>query len=457
MTSHKLQKFCRLTKYIEQIDKEFYQVFDDLCLFGLFRGRDGRGITFLYPSDKSYRKSIINNAYSDSPEIAIQQIKSLILLDYFPIPKQFTNTANSMNLEVIVDKITADSVLLKSGHTLKLDKNFKKVNDGDKFVVYIFDESKEFDMTGKKISSKKISGKKGGSSNIEQSTEILITECIEYHYGKGYKDIYMAFLSACYENATDLKDQLPAQAAIYNRICASARASFYSILSPWSAEKDFDISTILKTNGFESIISCDTGKITEFIKLYSAKYDENLKNFINKVSNAKIQGTVQENNQNGKSPKEIANEILNRSKNIIEIKPKLIAAYNNNQSKLYKDTLTIYCYLAALNEKNDRNYFNNVFRYSMKNIFNHSTSFHSSVHDVVYSMTLIVNLLKSDAFLFTPTDILTKRVDYIDEHGELPNPNDKNTFFTIAHSTQLKEKYGGSSDDSFFGGICDRL
>ena len=90
MPSKKVKKFCRVTKFLEQTDKDLYQALDDLCLFGLFRTR-GRGVTFLYPTDKSYRKKIIDSAYSNTPEKAVDMIRSLVLLDYLPSPNDFKN------------------------------------------------------------------------------------------------------------------------------------------------------------------------------------------------------------------------------------------------------------------------------------------------------------------------------------------------------------------------------
>ena len=52
MPAKKVKKFCRVTKFLQQTDKDLHQALDDLCLFGLFRTR-GRGVTFLYPVDKS--------------------------------------------------------------------------------------------------------------------------------------------------------------------------------------------------------------------------------------------------------------------------------------------------------------------------------------------------------------------------------------------------------------------
>ena len=50
MSSKHVQKFCKISKFLEVYDKELYQVIDDLCLFRLLRVRDA-GVTFMYPKD----------------------------------------------------------------------------------------------------------------------------------------------------------------------------------------------------------------------------------------------------------------------------------------------------------------------------------------------------------------------------------------------------------------------
>ena len=38
MAPKKLQKYCQLSQPIKQLDAEFYQALDDLCLLPLLRG-----------------------------------------------------------------------------------------------------------------------------------------------------------------------------------------------------------------------------------------------------------------------------------------------------------------------------------------------------------------------------------------------------------------------------------
>ena len=152
MPSHKLKKFCRLTQYLEQVDKDLYQAFDDLCLFGLFRVR-GNGVTFLYPTNKAYRKKIIDHTYSNNPEKAIDMVKALVLLDYIPRPSEFKSktVVNSLHLPVAVSKADTKEVELKSGHTLTVAKDFATLRADDPVAVYHMSGTGELPMTGEKV------------------------------------------------------------------------------------------------------------------------------------------------------------------------------------------------------------------------------------------------------------------------------------------------------------------
>ena len=148
--------------------------------------------------------------------------------------------------------------------------------------------------------------------------------------------------------------------------------------------------------------------------------------------------------------------MINVIKTPTDARTKVLAAYNGDTSRLYKDLLTVYCYLAAINEAEDPSYFTNSFVFVMKHIFNHNNSFSESVNETVYNLSIYYNLVKSDAFLYMPVSD-KDQIDtlYIDNHSILPDPNDE-SLFTIQFNTDLESKFGGGSD-TFFGGIVGGL
>jgi hypothetical protein len=172
----KLKKFCKITRYIEQIDGELAQMITDLCLDRLFIPRGVNGITFLYPKEPSYRKEIISSAYSDSPEKAIQMLESLIVLDYLPRPGDFVlkkdDIPNSLRQRIEVTSADASSVKLSCGSVLKPDPGFSAINTRENMAVYHL-TGKQVPLNGPKASMKYASKrhnnkpKTGGSMHEE--------------------------------------------------------------------------------------------------------------------------------------------------------------------------------------------------------------------------------------------------------------------------------------------------
>jgi hypothetical protein len=449
MPSKKVKKFCRVTKFLEQTDKDLYQALDDLCLFGLFRTR-GRGVTFLYPTDKSYRKKIIDHAYSNNPEKAVDMIKALVLLDYLPSPTDFKNKKddipNALHKKLEVDSADSKEVKLKSGHKLSVNKSFTSLRAGEPVAVYDISGKGELSLMGTastmKYNNKTKGGYRGGA--LDKSDEIKLTECVERIYASGEDKIYMTVMSLIYQYAVE-KAGPDVKNLINNRLCASARASFYNIVSPWSLEKDYNISNMIRDADLVSLVNCDTATVSALVNKRIPEYKIQLANLIGETDRSVTE-------PRDKKRKELINVI----KTPTEARTKVLTAYEGDSSRLYKDLLTVYCYIAALNEAEDPSYFTNSFVFVMKHIFNHNNSFSESVNETVYNLSIYYNLIKSDAFLYMPVSD-KDQIDplYTDKHSILPDPNDE-SLFTIQFNTDLVSKFGGGSD-TFFGGIVGGL
>ena len=453
MPSKKVKKFCRVTKFLEQTDKDLYQALDDLCLFGLFRTR-GRGVTFMYPTDKSYRKKIIDHAYSNNPEKAVDMIKALVLLDYLPSPTDFKNKKddipNALHKKLEVDTADAKEVKLKSGHKLVVDSSFAPLRAGEPVAVYKLSGKGELPTTGT-ASTMKYNNKTKGvyqGGALDKSDEIKLTECVERIYASGEDKIYMTVMSLIYQYAVENADT-DVKKLIHNRICASAPASFYNIVAPWSLEKDYNISNMIRETDLVSLVNCDNATVSALVKSRSVDYKNQLANIITAAS-----GGTGRDITASRDEKRI--ELIKVIKTPTEARTKVLTAYNGNSSRLYKDLLTVYCYLAALNEAEDPSYFTNSFTFVMKHIFNHNNSFSESVNETVYNLSIYYNLIKSDAFLYIPVSD-KDQIDplYTDKQSILPDPNDE-SLFTIQFNTDLVSKFGGGSD-TFFGGIVGGL
>ena len=457
MPPKKLKKFCGITKFIQQNDKDLYQALDDLCLFGLFRPR-GRGVTFLYPSDKAYRKKIIDHAYSNNPEKAVDMVRALVLLDYLPSPADFKNKkddiSNALHKKLEVESADAKEVKLKSGHKLVVDSTYKHLRDGDPVALYTMSGKGELPTTGTaatmKYNNSKSDIRTGGA---QMSDAIAITQCVEKLYIAGHKDIYKTVVCLIYQYATETDPNTAP--VIYNRVCAMARASFYNILRPWHKEENDDVNNLIRKMRLKLIDEQNSDTIHQLIRTYGGSaYTDNLKKLITQMGKP-----IDTSKRDG-----IRDDLLSKIRNPINARLEVLNAYktfygNDNSAeiteRIYRDLLTVYCYLSALNESGDQCYFQTTFRFVMQHVFNHNNSFSESCNETVYNLSMFYNLVKADAFLYTPVYEFDQIHGYTDLGGGLPDPNDNTKFTTQFNSVVLVE--GGGGDDSFFGGIVSSL
>jgi len=168
-----VKKFCSINQWLEKVDKKLYKVFDDLCLHRLLVPTRGTsGITFLYPSDAAYKKEIMEAAYSDNPEKAVQMLQALALKTYLPSAKHFveqkTDIPNKLNQRVEIGRVEATKIHLKCGGTLVLptgSKKFTPRKDRENMAVWMYTGSKMMPLDGK--ASVGPAKKVGGNYSIE--------------------------------------------------------------------------------------------------------------------------------------------------------------------------------------------------------------------------------------------------------------------------------------------------
>lgn len=472
MPAKKVKKFCRLAKFLEQSDKDLYQAFDDLCLLGLFRVR-GRGLTFLYPADKAYRKTIIDHAYSNNPEKAVDMVKCLVLLDFLPNTTDFNSKKddipNSHHKKLEVESADAKEVKLKSGHKLVVDKTYIPLRSGEPIAVYQLTGKGELPTTGTSSSmkynnessgNKRGGGIQGGSSggfSFDKSNIIKLTQFVEKQYSNGKKTIYRCILSLIYGYAMTDNFDANTRYDIYKKICPSPRASFYSILSPWSLEKNYNIDTLIISSGLYELVDCSEEKISQLLSAYTEyTYNNNLDSLIKLCRSTDIKSsdiTTHITNRNEKR-----NSLLEKKITTPTLaKTEVLEAYKGDTSALYKDLVAVYCYLSATHENTDSTYYKHSFTYVMKNIFNHNNSFNESVNQTAYNLSIYYNLLKSDAFLYKPllSTESDKVTEYKDLDDNLPDPNNHD-LFGIQFSNRAKMG-GGFDSSTYFGGIVNNL
>lgn len=125
MSSIKPKRYCRITLYIEQKDRQLAEAIDKVCLFGkpFSPSRDDNGVTFLYP-DKKTRDDIVKAATED-PELAHKMIRSLIIRGYFPNPSSWNDVvANQLSQSVNITNKDGKTVTFSNNSTATVARDF---------------------------------------------------------------------------------------------------------------------------------------------------------------------------------------------------------------------------------------------------------------------------------------------------------------------------------------------
>lgn len=120
----KVQKYCRIFNWIQDNDEEFAEVMTNLCIDRIAdTNKKHTSITFLMPKGK-LRTEIVDLAYSNTPEKAVDIIISLVLPYGFATLESFNNAPVNQignKLRYVFPKI--------------VKPNDKTVNFGDKLVI----------------------------------------------------------------------------------------------------------------------------------------------------------------------------------------------------------------------------------------------------------------------------------------------------------------------------------
>ena len=441
----KLKKFCRITKYLENIDKDLHQTFDDLCLFSVFSNRGGNGVTFLYPDSSTYRKKIMDAAYSGEPELAVSMIKALVLRDYLPKTSDFKGKAiaNALGYKLEVDKADEKSVSLKGGLTLKLDTGFAPLRSDDRVAVYKLSGSGMLPTSGAKVETqpKQRGGNLGGAPSILNK----VAEYVAEQYKTGRHDIYKYILACVYKQALDNTELLD---YVYKNMCATERASFYNILQPYS-NKLSGISEDFQKKLEEFAKECTTNYKNDE-KLLS-KWREN-RNAVIKAYRSKHTNTSELDIVEYKKKYDEQVSIFQVS-NPLDYAARAKKSYGDDSNRLAKDLLTMYCYLSAIIEsEGDDTYYYTCYIWNMKNSYNTRDKINSMHNEVASHLTLFGNLAKSDVFKYIPTcsdEIPQKENDtrYSIEGQYLPEPTSVRELFSV-EKNPTKDKHGGFDIES---------
>lgn len=139
----KVQKYCSIFNWISDHDEMFAEVMVELCLKDI-ANTTGKypSITFLMPKGK-FRDEIIEMAYSNTPEKAVDSIISLVIPYGFPTVESFnkalpTQIGNKLRF-VFPEIIDKNSKSVNFGGKLVIKPASNKLVPRDKYNIYVWD------------------------------------------------------------------------------------------------------------------------------------------------------------------------------------------------------------------------------------------------------------------------------------------------------------------------------
>lgn len=176
--STKPELYCRITTYLQHNANTLYDNLNDLCLFGAFNTRGGRGVTFLLPDKKTQKK--IDSLVGTDARKAVAMINALILpvylggLDDFESNKD--DIPNKLGNKLPIKSITGSACILDNGAKITIDPGFNALYDNTRMNIFKIDGEVPITGEASQALSKKGRGFRGGRESKCDRLEKLFYE-----------------------------------------------------------------------------------------------------------------------------------------------------------------------------------------------------------------------------------------------------------------------------------------
>jgi hypothetical protein len=393
----KLQKFCRISLYLEQIDKELFEVFEKMCALGYLQSRGNNGITFLYPENKEYRNKIIDTAYGKNPENISPMLKSLVITEYYSTPAAFgTEIVNLNNQSIKVEERDKDTVVLEKGIKLKKDPGFESLGHREMSVYRIIKGEMPLDnpMVDTRALRAKAYSKTGGGFADRTTLENHLSSTF-LNEGMGVENIY---IKKVYMHLNLLKnDQTMTLDQLKMHLGNDEFTDSY-LLDKYCQKKCSDC--------FATLYNGLTSSNTKMSQITYQNYVDLKKEMLGS------------NDANRVVPKDPSRAIGIAIP--MDIRARVQKFYGNDKDRLARDLFIVYsnvCRDLWQTYHNKEDSFTK-WAYSCTNIYFKSDNLLSREYDVVRDLTLYGNLLKSDVFMYSP------QAEFRSTDVDLPIPNE---------------------------------
>ncbi len=253
---------CSISQWLKNYDKDLWNAIEESCSLSLFRIR-GAGITFLYPTNTTLRKTLITKL-KDNDFSGVQLLKSLIIVGYLDEisawEEQKDDIPNKLGINIKVADITGDKVILDNKAAVKLfdKKKFAPREDRENMAVWeyngangIMDGEKSTYKYAKKKPDKAITKEtkaRGGAGNNTQLKKMMHAKHCEAAAESLLADSAYCknnpYLLSVVSYLRFIENNPDTFAKMLKRISYSPEASFYNIFQPYNSNENtplFDI------------------------------------------------------------------------------------------------------------------------------------------------------------------------------------------------------------------------
>jgi hypothetical protein len=279
-----LSVFCRIFQWIEIQDSAFADAIRDLCLErSLSPSGHSAGVTFLYPSDKAYRKEIIDKTYSKDADEADKMVRSLIIPDALTTAQSFNRGAGSLlGVKYAVESAEGSKVKLADGVELAPADDFKPrtFREGT-LAVWVITKGR-LPLTGepyKAPTAPRRAPRTGGSAQAGGAWRRQLAAAVESDYVRCQLAdrcrSHDPFLAKVVSLLNFLRAKYPEVcAAVFPVIDYDPVVSFYLLLEPYKTSGEYLIADdVLYGPAGWNAIEVYSNAVAEFTALFAMKVE----------------------------------------------------------------------------------------------------------------------------------------------------------------------------------------
>lgn len=239
--------------WLKYADDKLYEAIDDQGILGILRPRFGSTMTFLYPSESSYRDKIIEKLNGPDATLGVNMVQALVIREHLADAADWLekkdNIPNALGQKVELSPESSNkNVILSNGATLTLRKDFTSRDDN--IAVWDYKGKAEMPLDGKPAAfvkrannPKKRSTNRTIGGNVLSVTphKALLARRLQdqsLHLMKDSLETFAnsnPFTAACVSLLSYLSSSNSANLEKFNMMCEpNSVATFYAVVMPYT-------------------------------------------------------------------------------------------------------------------------------------------------------------------------------------------------------------------------------